>query len=346
MSGSKNAYRTMLIYGLVGGPDIGVKRFPISEGQDVPVDQFEAIGTIRKKRCSATLITDWLVLSAAHCVGDKDTYEQTVSKTTFTLHDVFPAKGAEKRQDIDIPGTVHIHPEWGKMGYLTKDIAVIRLDYPATSVAQVTPIQVDRNDVPRVGEILTIVGFGRTNCDCNGPSGLKKMAELAVKASNAETIDFDEEVHACPGDSGGPVINCAGRVVGVHSCHGGSRSQSRPIWPSYDWILRNEPPTPSTGPTCTHSIVHPCIELIMGQCYGLEQKKKEKELEPFKDCSVDVRPHFSNLDCEIEGLVADAEHEDLDIRNLKDKLNLIPLGLRKSVQMMLEQIRYERRHSQ
>ncbi len=70
-----------------------------------------------------------------------------------------------------------------------------------------------------------------------GPGGVKKKATLTVAVSDEERLDFNEKIHTCPGDSGGPAINAKGHVVGVASWRDGTVSHFRPSWSSYDWIL-------------------------------------------------------------------------------------------------------------
>jgi V8-like Glu-specific endopeptidase len=49
---------------------IGTKQFPLSDGKAVPVGELEAVGTI--PGCTATVITNNLLLTAAHCVCPHD----------------------------------------------------------------------------------------------------------------------------------------------------------------------------------------------------------------------------------------------------------------------------------
>jgi hypothetical protein len=152
---------------------------------------------------------------------------------------------SQNRQDISIAGTVHKHPYYGITSYYARDIAVIKLDRHVSEIAAVNPISVERPGIiPQIGDILTLVGFGLTGSLCANPSRGKLTAQLPVKLSNNETIRFEDyNIQTCSGDSGGPILNAAGQVVGVASWRDDDGknppmliSNYRPTWSSYDWI--------------------------------------------------------------------------------------------------------------
>ncbi|PWR70230.1 trypsin-like serine protease [Methanospirillum stamsii] len=222
--------------------NIGKIEQALSQGSPVPEGELEAVGTVGG--CSATLITANLVLSAGHCFCD-DFGNNCNNRGQFTLHDVRPVNNPSIRQDITIAGDVRIHPEYGKRGWLREDYSVLELDKPASSVALVNPISLENPwNIPFVGEKLTLVGFGYTGVDCKSPSQGKMKMEVAVDGSGWGGISFkNAQLHSCPGDSGGPIINKAGHVVGVASWNQDSSSTYRPTSYAYNWIL--EIPTPS-----------------------------------------------------------------------------------------------------
>ncbi|NLV26172.1 MAG: trypsin-like serine protease [Methanomicrobiales archaeon] len=215
--------------------NIGKIEQALSQGSPVPEGELEAVGTVGG--CSATLITDNLVLAAGHCFCD-DFGNNCGNRAQFILHDVRPVNNPNIRQDISISGDVRIHPEYGKRGWLREDYSVIELDQPASSVALVNPISVENPwNIPLVGEKLTLVGFGATGTDCKSPSKGKMKMEVAVDGSGWGGISFkNAQLHSCPGDSGGPIINKAGHVVGVASWNQGSSSTYRPTSYAYNWI--------------------------------------------------------------------------------------------------------------
>jgi hypothetical protein len=76
---------------LAAAQSIGQQTFPLSSGQPVPLGELEAVGTI--PGCTATLIGNALVLTAAHCVCPDQvnaSLQRCQTRTAFTLHDVFP----------------------------------------------------------------------------------------------------------------------------------------------------------------------------------------------------------------------------------------------------------------
>jgi hypothetical protein len=62
---------------------------------------------------------------------------------------------------------------------------VIELDQPLATVAKVAPIPVEQpQNIPAVGELLTLVGYGHTGTDCNQPSLGKMRMDVPVAGSS------------------------------------------------------------------------------------------------------------------------------------------------------------------
>ncbi|KMY67260.1 hypothetical protein AAU61_10340 [Desulfocarbo indianensis] len=189
------------------------------------------------------MITDKLALTAAHCVcrGDWKT-KGCDAKASFILHEVFPvddpktpADESKTRKNVTVKGTVRVHPEYSLRGWLREDLAVVELEKPISQVAKVKPIPVEEpQNTPLAGEQLTVVGYGSTGKDCKG-SGAKMMAKMEVQGSEWGGIGF--KAIACGGDSGGPALNAAGKVVGVASWTDNTASVYRPTGFSYNWIF-------------------------------------------------------------------------------------------------------------
>lgn len=222
------------------------KQFPLSAGQAVPAGQFDAIGTV--PGCTATLVYSRLVLTAAHCVcPSQHNAIGCATRVSFTLHDVLPASGQPPRRDIVIGGSVRVHPEYTQRGWLREDYAVVELDQSAPTLAQVTPLAIAQPyQVPVVGQAMTLVGYGATGPDCRGPGLGKRKMDVPVHASGWGGIEFrNAQLHSCPGDSGGPVLDASQQVVGVASWGDGSSSTYRPTSFAHDWIVGL--PTPKWG---------------------------------------------------------------------------------------------------
>jgi hypothetical protein len=152
---------------------------------------------------------------------------------------------AATRTNVTIMGNVRFHPEFGKLGWNREDFAVIDLDQPISAVAaSVVPIPIEvPAATPLAGDILTLVGYGQTGPTCIEPSLGKRQLSLAVTEANFAAIHFDAPGQSvCVGDSGGPVINGRGRVVGVASHAAtpgtaGRHSWYRPTSFAFNWIL-------------------------------------------------------------------------------------------------------------
>ena len=204
----------------------------LSPGSDLAPGVFPAIGKLvadppRVGACTATLITHQLVLTAAHCVCEPERIGNCAARATLE----FPGF------NIKIPGAVRAHPDFGTKRWYNEDMAVIELDFPSWQKVSIAPIPVAPPDwVPPPGAPLQIVGFGSTGADCLGPSKKKWLPVTLTKSSAARLMIKEPGKRACPGDSGGPILNQAGHVVGVVSWIG-EEINGRPTYANHNFIF-------------------------------------------------------------------------------------------------------------
>lgn len=205
----------------------------LSPGSDLKPGVFPAVGKLVAAppyvgACTATLITHDLVLTAAHCVCEPDQVGYCASRATFEFTEPY---------NIQIPGTVLAHPEFGVRRWFNEDLAVIRLDYPSSQKVGIAPIIVaPPYQIPSPGTPLQIVGFGRTGEDCQGPAKKKWLSVNLTEVSPARIMIDEPGKRACPGDSGAPILSQSGQVVGVVSWIG-EEINGRPTYANYNFIF-------------------------------------------------------------------------------------------------------------
>jgi len=160
--------------------------------------------------CTATLIGSRTVLTAAHCVTD-------ASSPPYTP--IFPiafATGPGKSSPMVMADTIKIHPGYGAK----VDLAVVRLKQ---AIKGVTPASI-ASTPPKLGEAVTLVGYGYTSDKDAGSFGVKRKAHNTIGKISATLITFygaaGSSGNICFGDSGGPAFAIRGGrevLVGVHS---------------------------------------------------------------------------------------------------------------------------------
>lgn len=245
----------MLLFasGCLAEADLGTETSELKGGTVVPVGELEAVVT---HGCTATLITDTAVLTAAHCVCDRgppmvcDATDTVIFKQVFGVNDdpSTPFDERTTRSDRSITAKVYVHPDYDEFGWATNDYAILRLDRHASDEVAVAPIRVEM-DRPEIGDAHTLVGYGLAlgeNCDSG--SGVKRKGTLELDdikeypdyddpRAGATLIFEDDEIMTCYGDSGGPVINSAGKVAGVASVgHNAGNAAYDATFFAADWI--------------------------------------------------------------------------------------------------------------
>jgi secreted trypsin-like serine protease len=157
-----------------------------------------------KIRCTASLIADHLLLTAAHCLVEG---------------------GAELCAEIEIEGgssivrvvDTFVHPAFDVLEPMASrfqnDVAVLGLALPVS----LRPVELDLGTSAQQGDRVRVVGYGRTGAG-EHDEGVKRGAEMSVSSTTDLQFTLTGSALPCVFDSGAPVLSIlTGRQIGVVS---------------------------------------------------------------------------------------------------------------------------------
>ncbi|MBQ49245.1 MAG: hypothetical protein CMP10_17845 [Zetaproteobacteria bacterium] len=244
--------KTLALSSLVLGSLIGCGQatqdssLTVSNGQDIDESEYPAVVMLydaaKGALCTATFVTDDTVLTAAHCTMGGEVVDKKTGKVDHSIQLVRMLDPKTRKVKVLAESVeIYRHPKWDE-AFKTKqvneyDIGTIK--FPTGTAKAVAEI----GDTPSRGDEITIVGYGlnyvpRNQNDIDPSSvGVKRKGTNDVSMlnggfiyffGNTKTTDGDgTNVNAAPGDSGGPMFNEAGQLVGVTS--GGGRLLGRGV---------------------------------------------------------------------------------------------------------------------
>jgi hypothetical protein len=159
--------------------------------------------------CTGTLIAEDLVLTAHHCVSQRDISGE-ILETNVGAADLRVELGGDYLPWGEVGVSAVMAPPCGHRAGVG-DIAILVLERKLIGMATLEP-QLDL--APALGDQVHTVGFGRCVMSSDG---IRRKQRAGGRIGRVREHRFTLEASICPGDSGGPALNAEAELVGVVS---------------------------------------------------------------------------------------------------------------------------------
>jgi len=192
---------------------VGERETPIIGGSET--SEFPAVALIEvgDARCTATLVADTVLLTAAHCIYDAWSAGERRGRAFFG-----PSR-ADATESIEIEAILP-HYLYRPKFIREADVGLVRL---AQAPSGIVPMVWNREplDDTVLGAAATVVGFGVDDGEGQTGAGIKREVGLTIDVVEPQLFGLgDDTENICQGDSGGPTFLDFGgtlRVVAVSS---------------------------------------------------------------------------------------------------------------------------------
>jgi V8-like Glu-specific endopeptidase len=182
-----------------------------------------------KLSCTGTLFADDRVLTAHHCVSERDAKGRVLNRD-MSPDDIQVELGGDDFPWGDVKVRAVVTPQCGFVSG-DGDIAILVLERHLigmpTSTARIEA-------VPQLKDLISVFGFGRCALSHRG---IHRTPREPVEIGSVAPGSFQAEASICPGDSGGPVYNSKMELIGVVSASvmdGDEQTKGRSIFTRVD----------------------------------------------------------------------------------------------------------------
>lgn len=213
---------------------------------DTETDSFSGPGEILSCGSAAAIDKRGYFVTASHCVDENDTF------LTFPLSDKKNGEIATMKARVVWRGALANDPEQQENDQ-SYDLNVFANDLAVLHVDPELPCSFTMSSKPATKK-QTVISAGATEkANGNSDSISHVVQTYGGTITDLETVnsagkDTNFIVHQSPaigGNSGGPLVNLAGELIGIHvasrntkNWNGGKKKQSLAVRPDLDWIKK------------------------------------------------------------------------------------------------------------